>query len=114
MATGMRMRQSLAQFERDFREAAVESVHRRENLLICHYCGARKKIPANCPLCHGEVLQPIGFGTEKVEERFRRDFPDVSVDVLDRDSTRRKGSLVGILDRFRRPEPADEAPNPQP
>jgi cell division septal protein FtsQ len=28
----MRMRQSLAQFERDFREAAVESVHRRENL----------------------------------------------------------------------------------
>ena len=32
MATGMRMRQSLAQFERDFREAAVESVHRRENL----------------------------------------------------------------------------------
>jgi primosomal protein N' (replication factor Y) (superfamily II helicase) len=78
------------------------TVHRRENLLICHYCDARKKIPANCPLCHGEVLQPIGFGTEKVEERFRRDFPDVSVDVLDRDSTRRKGSLVGILDRFRR------------
>jgi hypothetical protein len=28
----MRMRQSLAQFERDFREAAVESVHRRESL----------------------------------------------------------------------------------
>ena len=28
----MKMRQSLAQFERDFREAAVESVHRRENL----------------------------------------------------------------------------------
>jgi hypothetical protein len=26
------MRQSLAQFERDFREAAVESVHRRESL----------------------------------------------------------------------------------
>jgi anti-sigma-K factor RskA len=28
----MKMRQSLAQFERDFREAAVESVHRREKL----------------------------------------------------------------------------------
>ena len=28
----MKMRQSLAQFERDFREAAVESVHRREHL----------------------------------------------------------------------------------
>lgn len=78
------------------------TVHRREGMLVCHYCGARKKIPSSCPLCHGEVLQPIGFGTEKVEERFKRDFPDVPVEVLDRDSTRRKGSLVAILDRFRR------------
>lgn len=80
------------------------TVHRREGQLICHYCGARKKIPQNCPLCNGEVLQPIGFGTEKVEERFRRDFPDVAAEVLDRDSTRKKGELVKILDRFRRGE----------
>ena len=80
------------------------TVHRREGLLICHYCGLRQRIPSKCPLCQGEVLQPIGFGTEKVEERFHRDFPDVAVEVLDRDSTRRKGSLVQILDRFRRGE----------
>jgi primosomal protein N' (replication factor Y) len=80
------------------------TVHRRDNLLVCHYCGARRTIPSKCPLCQGEVLQPIGFGTEKVEERFRRDFPEVPVEVLDRDSTRRKGSLVAILDRFRRGE----------
>jgi primosomal protein N' (replication factor Y) len=80
------------------------TVHRREGLLICHYCGMRTRIPTKCPLCQGEVLQPIGFGTEKVEERFHRDFPDVAVDVLDRDSTRRKGSAVQILDRFRRGE----------
>jgi len=77
------------------------TVHRREGMLICHYCGLRKPIPQRCPLCNGEVLQPIGFGTEKVEERFRRDFPNVVVDVLDRDSTRKKGELVRILDRFR-------------
>jgi len=80
------------------------TVHRREGLLLCHYCGLRQRIPSKCPLCQGEVLQPIGFGTEKVEERFHRDFPDVAVEVLDRDSTRRKGSLVQILDRFRRGE----------
>jgi primosomal protein N' (replication factor Y) len=78
------------------------TVHRREGMLICHYCGARKKLPDRCPLCNGEVLQPIGFGTEKVEERFRRDFPGITVDVLDRDSTRKKGELVRILDAFRR------------
>lgn len=76
------------------------TVHRRSGLLVCHYCGRRTPIPARCPLCNGEVLQPIGFGTEKVEERFRRDFPEVAVEVLDRDSTRRKGSLVAILGRF--------------
>src|SRR6185436_9364598 len=78
------------------------TVHQRQKQLICHYCGLRKPIPAKCPLCAGEVLQPVGFGTEKVEERFHRDFPDVAVEVLDRDSTRKKGSLVAILDRFRR------------
>jgi primosomal protein N' (replication factor Y) len=80
------------------------TVHRREGMLICHYCGARKRIPSKCPICGGEVLQPIGFGTEKVEERFRRDFPGIVVEVLDRDSTRKKGELVRILDRFRRRE----------
>lgn len=80
------------------------TVHLRERLLICHYCGNRKPIPSKCPLCSGQVLQPIGFGTEKVEERFRRDFADVPVEVLDRDSTRKKGSLVAILERFRRGE----------
>lgn len=77
------------------------TVHRRAGLLICHYCGLRKALPSKCPLCNGEVLQPIGFGTEKVEERFRREFPDIVVEVLDRDSTRKKGELVRILDRFR-------------
>jgi len=80
------------------------TVHRRAGMLICHYCGLRKPIPALCPLCNGEVLQPIGFGTEKVEERFRRDFPGITVDVLDRDSTRKKGELVRILDRFHKRE----------
>jgi primosomal protein N' (replication factor Y) len=80
------------------------TVHRAAGMLICHYCGLRKPIPPKCPLCNGEVLQPIGFGTEKVEERFRAQFPDISVEVLDRDSTRKKGELVRILDRFRRHE----------
>lgn len=78
------------------------TVHRRDGMLICHYCGLSEPIPVRCPLCNGEVLQPIGFGTEKVEERFRREFPGISVDVLDRDSTRKKGELVRILDAFRR------------
>jgi primosomal protein N' (replication factor Y) len=36
-----------------------------------------------------------------VAERFQRDFPTIPSEVLDRDSTRKKGELVRILDRFR-------------
>ncbi len=91
--------------ENDFRcrDCSVTmTVHRREGQLICHYCGFRVPMPHVCPACKGEVLQPIGYGTEKVEERFRRDFPDVAVEVLDRDTVRRRGALVGVLDRFRK------------
>jgi primosomal protein N' (replication factor Y) len=93
--------------ENDFRcrDCSVTmTVHRREGLLICHYCGLRRPIPSKCPMCGGEVLQPIGFGTEKVEERFRKYFPEVAVDVLDRDTARKRGELVRILERFRRSE----------
>lgn len=84
------------------RDCSVKlTVHRREDRLVCHYCGFNQPLPRICPACQGEVLHPIGFGTEKVEERFRRIFPGVTVEVLDRDSTRRKGELVRILDRFR-------------
>jgi primosomal protein N' (replication factor Y) len=95
------------QCSNDFRctECSVTmTVHRKAGQLICHYCGLRRPIPSKCLQCGGEVLQPIGFGTEKVEERFRREFPGVSAEVLDRDSTRKKGELVRILDRFRRLE----------
>lgn len=93
--------------ENDFRcrDCSVTmTMHRREGRLICHYCGFRRSIPTRCPACGGEVLQPIGFGTEKVEERFRKLFPDVPVDVLDRDTARKRGELVRILERFRRGE----------
>jgi primosomal protein N' (replication factor Y) (superfamily II helicase) len=93
--------------EEDFRcrDCSVTlTVHRRAGRLVCHYCGYQRPIPPRCPICDGEVLQPIGFGTEKVEERFRRYFPDTKVEVLDRDSTRRKGALLSILGRFRRGE----------
>jgi primosomal protein N' (replication factor Y) len=95
------------QCENDFRcrDCSVTmTVHRRENALICHYCGLRRPIPSKCPQCNGEILQPIGFGTEKVEERFRSYFPDVPVEVLDRDVVRKKGELVRRLARFNRGE----------
>jgi len=78
--------------------------HRREHRLLCHWCGSAIPTPERCPKCRAEALDPIGAGTERVEEEVRRRFPDARVDVLDRDASRRVGGAATILERFRRGE----------
>jgi primosomal protein N' (replication factor Y) (superfamily II helicase) len=76
--------------------------HRRARRLLCHYCGLAINAPEVCPVCSEAALEPIGAGTERVEEDFREIFPGVAVDVLDRDATRRPGGLAAVLERFER------------
>src|SRR5690606_13255666 len=37
-------------------------------LLRCHHCGAQERTPRACPDCGYQDLQPIGRGTQRVEE----------------------------------------------
>ncbi|MDX1632596.1 MAG: primosomal protein N', partial [Thermoanaerobaculia bacterium] len=76
------------------------TLHRGRQRLICHYCGSERPVPPVCQSCEEEALEPIGAGTERVEERFRREFPDLSVGVLDRDVVRRPGGTKAVLGRF--------------
>ena len=78
--------------------------HRRAKRLVCHYCGSTVRAPQVCPQCKEDALEPIGFGTERVEEDFKELFPGVKVDVLDRDTARRPGGLAALLERFARGE----------
>jgi primosomal protein N' (replication factor Y) len=80
------------------------TLHRRRGVLLCHYCGSAMPVPERCPACSEEALEAIGAGTERVEETFRELFPDLAVDVLDRDSVRRKGGVAAVLARFARGE----------
>jgi primosomal protein N' (replication factor Y) len=72
--------------------------------MICHYCGSTAPAPPRCPACSEAALEPVGAGTERVEERFRELFPAVPVDVLDRDALRRAGGAAAVLERFARGE----------
>lgn len=78
--------------------------HRRAGRLLCHYCGSTLPVPSRCPVCGEEALEPIGSGTERVEETFAELFPGVPLEVLDRDTARRAGGPAAILERFGRGE----------
>ena len=76
--------------------------HQRAERLECHYCGAKRSAPRQCESCDELALEPIGTGTERVEERFKKRFPNVPVAVLDRDTSRRTGGAAAVLEQFSR------------
>ncbi len=78
------------------------TLHLRDRELVCHYCGSMRPMPAVCPTCGESALEPIGAGTERVEEMFAELFPGVEVAVLDRDTARRPGGPAALLERFSR------------
>ena len=80
------------------------TLHLRQNKLLCHYCGSTIAAPSSCLVCKEEALEPVGSGTERVEETFRELFPEIPVDVLDRDTLRRPGGPAAVLERFARGE----------
>ncbi len=79
-------------------------LHLQAKELRCHHCGHRERVPTACPSCGGVDLAPVGHGTQRVEEALRAAFPEARIARVDRDSTARKGSLRGVLDRVRRGE----------
>lgn len=74
--------------------------HKKKNQLVCHYCGNTYVIPAVCPDCGNEDLQPRGFGTEKVEEEIKELFPGVKTARMDADTTTKKNSYEEIIQGF--------------
>ena len=61
------------------------SLHRNPDRLVCHYCGHTEPYTGHCPSCNGE-LQPLGAGTQKVEEELTTLFPDRRIARLDGDT----------------------------
>ena len=61
------------------------SLHRGPDRLVCHYCGHTEPYTGICPSCRGE-LQPLGAGTQKVEEELTNLFPERRIARLDGDT----------------------------
>jgi len=75
--------------------------HRASGRLRCHHCGADARAPDVCPACGAGELHPLGEGTERIEEALAARLPEARIVRIDRDTTRRKGSLENMLGRIR-------------
>jgi primosomal protein N' (replication factor Y) (superfamily II helicase) len=92
---------SCGQTERCVNCSISLTYHRRENRLICHYCGYQASVPPRCRSCESEYLYYVGEGTEKLEQKLTDMFPTARVARLDRDTARRPGQYLKILSDFR-------------
>lgn len=74
--------------------------HRREDRLICHYCGSEYPLPKICPVCGEPAIEVIGYGTEKIEEIIEKEFPQQKILRMDLDTTRNKDGYQEIINAF--------------
>jgi primosomal protein N' (replication factor Y) len=74
--------------------------HQAAARLICHYCGRERQTPASCADCGGPYIYFVGVGTEQLEQVVRSQLPSARIARVDRDTTRRRGSLRKMLFDF--------------
>ena len=79
-------------------------LHKLDRQLRCHHCGLEQRIPRACPTCGNVDIQPLGRGTQRVEEGLQAAFPQARILRIDADSTRRKGSAQAAFDQVHRGE----------
>ncbi|MBA3596951.1 MAG: primosomal protein N' [Methylibium sp.] len=73
--------------------------HKRDRTLRCHHCGFTERVPRACPECGNADIQPVGRGTERLEEQLGALLPGARLGRIDADTTRRSGALEAELAR---------------
>ncbi len=74
--------------------------HKSSQRLVCHYCGHSAAPMTRCPVCGSVHIQPLGIGTQRLEEEIKGLFRDVGIVRMDSDTTARKGSHEKLIDLF--------------
>jgi primosomal protein N' (replication factor Y) len=73
------------------------TLHQHTNAYRCHYCGFSRAATSKCETCGSANIRHLGLGTEKLEAMVTAIFPKARVVRMDRDTTKRKGSVLKLL-----------------
>jgi primosomal protein N' (replication factor Y) len=74
--------------------------HSVTNMLVCHQCNYRRRMPDVCPQCFSTRIKFLGAGTQKLEEETNRLFAPARVSRWDSDATKGKSSHEDIFNAF--------------
>jgi len=77
------------------------TVHKFPPQLLCSYCGQSESLPTTCPQCFDTGLEPVGVGTERMEDMVRQAFPGTAIQRVDGDTIRTLPQAFTIQKRFR-------------
>lgn len=70
-------------------------------LFICSKCGKKIEENWNCPTCGEKSLNPMGFGTQYVEDVIHRMFPKAAVQCFDSDTAPNIKTQQQILRKYK-------------
>jgi len=71
-------------------------------IMRCPYCAKSESIPLVCPTCSSSHLEPGSFGTERLEQELRREFPKAKVGRMDRNYIRTESAAQNLRDQFKK------------
>lgn len=75
--------------------------HKKEDKLVCHYCGNEMENVKLCPKCGSKHIRFFGTGTQKIEDDLKNLFPNAKILRMDYDTTSKKGGHEKILNKFK-------------
>ncbi len=77
------------------------SYHKKEDKLLCHYCGFSESRNHDCPECGARIGFSRSFGIEVVEEELRKRFPRRWIECFDKDIAGTRKNQERILSLFK-------------
>ena len=80
--------------------AVAMTYHKRQQRLLCHYCGYQQPVPRACPKCGSEYVQFLGTGSEKLEDLLHSAFPKARIGRMDRDTVHGHDDFERMLSEF--------------